>query len=110
MNAHKPKRYYLTYGDHDYVTDSVTGSDGCEHVVTMRGWHWHNLDWIVKNTTITEEWLVDLSYIGKFGIPNGKLSESLEATIYYAITEVHRIHTNNSAKEMTGEKGTLGSA
>lgn len=105
MNSQKPKRYYMQYDHADYVTDSVTGSDGQEHIVTMRGLHWHNLDWLKKNTTISEALLVDISYIGQYGKVNGTLSESLEATLYYFIIEWDKqwkSRKSKNRKERTG--------
>jgi hypothetical protein len=110
MNAHKPKRYYLTYGDHDYVTDSVTGSDGREHLVTMRGWHWYNLDWINTHTDTSEKMLVDNAVIGIYEVQGMTLSKALEASVFFYINSYHNTRTGKTAKEITGEKGTLGSA
>lgn len=85
MKDHYPTRHFQRYGTFDEITDSVTGSDGSQHVITMRGWHWNNLDWIVRNTTTTEQYIVDVSYMGTFGIVKADMSKSMEASIYFYI-------------------------
>ncbi|MGH1457081.1 MAG: hypothetical protein ACRBDI_09890 [Alphaproteobacteria bacterium] len=103
MNTFKPKRYFMTYGLHDKITDIVRGSDGKEHTVTMRGWHWNNLDWIKKNVPTTEEMLVDNSYIGMFEGSRHSLSETLETTIYHYIESFHHSRKEREAKLIKDE-------
>lgn len=121
MSEHKPKRHYLNYGLYDEVTDSVKGSDGKEHVVTMRGWHWNNLDWVNSSANVaTEAMLVDGAIIGLFEekqIPPAEreykeepsLSKSLEACIYFFIEAYHNGRMKDKATD-SGGKATVGRA
>jgi hypothetical protein len=100
------KRYFQRYGLRDVVTDTIRGTDGREHSVSMRGWHWNNLDWVKRNTRITEEMLVDNAVIGlveEKQVPledrdyqgSLTLSQAMEATIFYFIEAYHNARTGN---------------
>jgi hypothetical protein len=112
----KPKRYFQRYGLRDVITDTIRGTDGREHAVSMRGWHWNNLDWIKRNTRITEEMLVDNAVIGlveEKQVPlEGRdyqgsltLSQAMEATIYYFI---EAYHSGQKGKPSSTEKNVGG--
>lgn len=110
MTDHYPTRHFQSYGDHDYVTGNVTGTDGREHAITMRGWHWHNLDWINSHTSTTEAMLVDNALIGIYEVQGMTLSTALEASIFFYINSYHNAKTGKPAKDISGEKGTIGRA
>jgi hypothetical protein len=86
--GYRPQRYYKVYGLSDEVTDAVESSDGKTHLVTMRGWHWDNLDWIDKYTSATQAEMVDGAIIGTYEV-NKPLSGCLEAAIYFFIEAYH---------------------
>lgn len=109
-DQYKPARYYKTFGHYDEVKDAVQDTDGKVHIVTMRGWHWNNLDWIKENTPITEAMLVDNAYIGTHEYKDKSLSECLEATIYFFIDAYHKARMERKAKESKGGKEQIGHA
>lgn len=121
MNSDTSKRQFMTFGSFDTVTDIVCDSNGKEYVVTMRGWHWNNLDWIKKNSSITEGMLVSNSIIAlaeEKQIPleerghKGELtlSLSLEATIYFFIEGYDTARKERLAKRSKDGKDFIGSA
>lgn len=85
MNEVLTKRHYVVLDNREEFEDIVRDSSGREHLVTMRGWHWKNLDWAVRTTYVTEDMLVDNAIISLYEMQDGVLSKALEASIYYLI-------------------------
>lgn len=121
MTQHYPTRHFQRYNLRDVITDTIRGTDGREHLVSMRGWHWNNLGWIKRNTHVTEEILVDNAVISLVADQQVSVHErdykgeitlslTMESTIYHFINAYHNAKTGNTAKDISGEKGTIGRA
>lgn len=115
------KRRYVRFGLLDEIVDSVHDGGGKEYALTMRGWHWNNLDWIKRNTPITEDMLVGdaiINLVEKQQEPMDEreykgeltLSQSMEATIYFFIDSYDKARKERIARESNKGKDVAGSA
>lgn len=100
MGTHKSLRNYHQFSPLDLVTDQVIGSDGSAYAVTLRGFHWHILDWFIDNSDIMESWLVDISVFCHRAIPENDLSKNLEVLLNCLTAEQEKIRNGENTENI----------